>query len=321
MAFGLDGLFGAAGSIAAAAISAEATERATNAQIKALEKQRKFVFDQLEPGRLTSQAEAQDVARARAQRALQASLSPELAGARIAAEEGLAQQLAGLEGGLGDQVAAQAAQEALTATGGFDELKQRLIDTALTELDAGATLPQDVQAELVQAGLERGARATGAISPTGLNETRRLIGQEGLKLQAERQARAAGLGQAAQDLESRRAAILGSLFPALKQNQLQNLEANRAAIALSQSTLPAAGLSGNDLTNLWLQRVGAAGQIMGQQSEAALAGALSQAKFWNAGITGATGAIANAGIPSSFYNALSTANDNRNLFSAAASGR
>lgn len=304
MAFGLDGLFGAAGSIAAASISAEAAKDATNAQIKALEKQRKFVFDELEPGKLTAQAEAQDVARARAQRALQASLSPELAGARISAEEGLARQLAGLEGGVGDQVAQQAATEALSATGGFDELKQRLIDTALSELDAGATLPQDVQAELVQAGLERGARATGAISPTGLNETRRLIGQEGLKLQAERQARAAGLGQAAQDLESRRAAILGSLFPALKQNQLANLGANTAAITLAQSTLPEAGLTGRDLTNLWLQRVGATGSLIGREGEVAAAGGLSQAAALGNLIGLGTGALSSAGIPSSFATAL-----------------
>lgn len=302
--FGLDGLFGAAGSIAAASISASAAKKATEAQIKALERQRKFIFEELEPGKLTTAAEAQDVARARAQRALQASLSPELAGARVSAEESLARQLAGLEGGPGDVVAQQAATEALAATGGFDELKQRLIDSALTELDAGATLPQDVQAELVKAGLERGARATGAISPTGLNETRRLIGQEGLKLQAERQARAASLGQMAQDLETRRAAILGSLFPALKQNQLKNLAASEAAITLSQSSLPAAGLTGTDLTNLWLQRVGATGQLMGRAGEVAAAGGLAQANLLNQAIGGGFGALASAGIPSSFATAL-----------------
>lgn len=101
------------------------------------------------------------MARAKAQRALQAILDPELARTRLAATAGIEQQLAGLTTGAGDVLAGQAAQEALAATGGFDELKQRLIDTALMELDAGATLPQDVQAELVKAGLERGARATG----------------------------------------------------------------------------------------------------------------------------------------------------------------
>lgn len=304
MAFGLDGLFGAAGSIAAAAISAEAVEKATDKQIKALEKQRKFIFSELEPGRLSAQAEAQDVARARAQRALQASLDPELSRARLAATAGVEQQLAGLTTGAGDALAQQAAQEALAATGGFDELKQRLIDTALSELDAGATLPQDVQAELVKAGLERGARATGAISPTGLNETRRLIGQEGVKLQAERQARAAGLGQAAQELETRRANILGSLFPALKSQQLANLQATGGVLGLSQSTLPEAGLSGQDITNLWLQRVGATGQLMGAAGTAAAQGGLSQAALWNQALGAATGAIAKAGIPSSIANAI-----------------
>lgn len=304
MAFGLDGLFGAAGDIAAAAISAKAVEKATDKQIKALERQRKFVFDQLEPGKLTGQAEAQDVAREKARRGLQASLDPELARARLAATAGIEQQLAGLTTGAGDVIAGQAAQEAMAATGGFDELKQRLIDTALMELDAGATLPQDVQAELVKAGLERGARATGAISPTGLNETRRLIGQEGLKLQADRQARAAGLGQAAQDLEVRRATILGSLFPALKQNQLKNLTATGETLALTDAAAPALGLSGEDLTNLWLMRVGATSDILGKKGDVASAGGISQAALWNKAIGGAFGAVADAGIPSSIANAL-----------------
>lgn len=308
MAFGLDGLFSAAGSIAGAAISAKAIEKATQAQIKALEKQKKFVFDQLEPGKLASQAEAQDVAKAKAQRALQAIVDPELARARLAATAGIEQQLAGLTTGAGDIIGGQAAQEALDATGNFDELKQRLIDTALMELDAGATLPQDVQAELVKAGLERGARATGGMGggPGGLagQETRRLIGQEGLKLQADRQARAAGLGQAAQDLEARRASILGSLFPALKSSQLANLSAAQGTLAVTNAAMPAAGLSGEDITNLWLQRVGATGTIMGRVGDAALAGSLSQATLWNKAIGTATGAIANAGIPSSIANAL-----------------
>lgn len=306
MAFGLDGLFSAAGSIAGAAISAEAVEKATATQIKALEKQRKFVFEQLEPGRLAGQAEAQDVARAKSQRALQAILDPELARSRLAATAGIEQQLAGLQTGAGDVLAEQAAQEALAATGGFDELKQRLIDTALMELDAGATLPQDVQAELVKAGLERGAQTGAGAGPGSLagQETRRLIGQEGLKLQAERQARAAGLGQAAQDLETRRANILGSLFPALKANQLSNIQATGGVLGLANAAMPAAGLSGEDITNLWLQRVGATGQIMGKAGDVAAAGGLSQAALWNQALGTATGAIAKAGIPSSIANAI-----------------
>lgn len=308
MAFGLDGLFSAAGSIAGAYISAEAQERATKLQLKAIEKQQKFVFDQLEPGKLAGQAEAQDVARAKAQRALQAILDPELARSRLAATAGIEQQLAGLTTGAGDVIGGQAAQEALAATGGFDELKQRLIDTALMELDAGATLPQDVQAELVKAGLERGARATGGAGggAGGLagQETRRLIGQEGLKLQADRQARAAGLGQAAQDLETRRANILGSLFPALKQAQLSNLQATQDAFKTINTATPAPGLTGEDLTQLWLARVGATGQLMGKAGEIAAQGAQAQGGFWNQAVTSGTAALAKAGIPSSIANAI-----------------
>lgn len=308
MAFGLDGLFSAAGSIGAAYIAADAQKEATAIQIKAIEKQQKFVFDQLEPGKLASQAESQDVARAKAQRALQAIVDPELARSRLAATAGIEQQLAGITTGSGDVLAGQAAQEALAATGNFDELKQRLIDTALGELDAGATLPQDVQAELVQAGLERGSRATGGAGggPGGLagQESRRLIGQEGIKLQADRQARAAGLGQAAQDLETRRANILGSLFPALKQTQISNLDATGRVFTATNAALPAAGLSGEDITNLWLQRVGATGSLMGKAGDVAGANALALGNIWSNALGTATGAIAKEKIPSSIANAL-----------------
>lgn len=304
--FGLDGLFSAAGSIAGSYISAEATRDATAAQIKAIEKQQKFIFDQLEPGKISSAAEAQDVARAKAQRALQAILDPALARSRIAATEGIEQQLAGLTSGSGDMLAEQAAQEALAATGGFDELKQRLIDAALGELDAGATLPQDVQAELVKAGLERGAQTGSGAGPGSLagQETRRLIGQEGIKLQADRQARAAGLGAAAQDLETRRANILGSLFPALKENQIKNIAATSGVLATSNAAMPTAGLSGEDITNLWLQRVGATSTLMGKAGDVNAAGMLATGNIWGNALGTATGALAKAGVPSSIANAI-----------------
>lgn len=306
--FGLDGLFSAAGSIAGAAISAKAQKEATKLQLKAIEKQQKFIFDQLEPGKLSSAAEAQDVARAKAQRALQGILDPELARSRLAATAGIEQQLAGLQTGAGDIVAQQAAQEALGAGGNFDELKQRLIDTALAELDMGAQLPQDVQAELVKAGLERGSQSTGGAGggPGGLagQETRRLIGQEGIKLQADRQARAAVLGQAAQELESRRAAILGSLFPALKQSQLSNLQATQDAFTTINTATPEPGLSGKDLTNIWLQRVGAVGGLMGKAGDVTGANAQALGSIWSKALGTATGALAKAGIPSSIANAI-----------------
>lgn len=304
--FGLDGIFSAAGDIASAAISAKATKDAVKRQIAALEKQKKFVFDELNPTKINAAATAADVEKAKNRLALQATTDPALLQARYQAENDILNQAAGITSGAGDAVANQAASEALQATGNFDELKKRLIDTALTEIDAGASLPNDLQAELVKAGLERGSQLTGSAATQGLGGqgVRKLVGEAGLALQAQRQGRAAALGEAAQNLEARRASILGSLFPSLKANQLENLQATSGVFSLSNAAAPQAGLSGEDITNLWLGRVGATTQLAGRAADAAGSLGPALAQIYNKGIGSATGALANAGVPSSFSTAL-----------------
>lgn len=300
-------IFGAIGSIASASITADAIKDATATQVKALEKQRKFVYDELEPGKVGGMATAADIDRAKQQIALQGIIDPALQRSRYAAEQGLEQSLAGLGQGAAEDVAAQAASEALGSTGDFNALKKRLIDTALSEIDAGASLPPDLQAELVKTGLERGSAATGTANALGLagNETRRLIGQEGLALQASRQGRAAALGQAAQSLEANRAQILGSLFPSLKANQLATIEGQRGIFNVAAGATPEAGLSGKDIAQLWLARVGATGQIGVSAADAAAKGALAQAQALGTGLGAATASIGKA-LPSTsqVYNGI-----------------
>jgi hypothetical protein len=300
-------IFGAIGSIAAASIQSNAIKDVAKRQVEALEKQRAFVFEQLNPAVVGGQATAADIDRAKNRLALQGVLDPTLLRSRYAAEAGLEQSLAGLGKGTAEDVAAKAASEALGTTGDFDALKKRLIDTALSEIDAGASLPPDLQAELVKSGLETGSRATGSSNPAGLagNETRRLIGKEGLELQASRQGRAAALGQAAQSLEANRANILGSLFPALKQNQLATAQGQAGIFDLANKAVPEAGLGGSDIANIWLARVGATNQLAQSSADAAARGAFGQAQAISSGIGGATSALGNA-LPStgSVFNSI-----------------
>lgn len=300
-------IFGALGSVASAAISADAIKDATAAQIKALEKQRAFVFKELDPAKLSALATAADVEQARNKLALQGLIDPALLRSRYAAEAGIENQLAGLTSGAGDVVAQRAAAEALTAGGDFDTLKKRLIDTALGELEAGASLPSDLQAELVKAGLERGSAVTGSANPRGIagQESRRLIGQAGLELQANRQTRAAALGEAAQNLEAKRASILGSLFPALKQTQLGNLAAIQGVLGTSEAFVPEAGLGGGDIADLYAARVGATTNLAQAAADARARQGMSLAQVLNQGIGGATAALGSA-LPStsSIYNKI-----------------
>jgi hypothetical protein len=280
-------IFGAIGSIAAASMQASAIKKATQMQIDALERQRNFVYSELEPGKIAGMAEAQDVERAKNQRALQAILDPALSAARYEAE---AKILGGLKG-LGPdstamRVGEQAATEALAGVPRMDELKAQLIDTALQELDLGGTLPPDVQAELVKAGLEKSGLTTGTASPQGIGGTilRQIIGTAGLQLRQQRQQQAAALAGQAQNLEASRQNILQQLFPSLSNVQLGQLAGAQGALGAVEALTPEAGLTGQDIANLWLKRVGATGELMSQQSNAAKSGALGAAQAWQTGI-------------------------------------
>lgn len=287
-------IFGAAGQIAGSAIQAAATRDAAQAQIDALERQREFVFSQLNPARVNRESLAADINRVQNQLALQAITDPAALKTRYAAEDQILRRIMGLEGDASERVANLAAEEAIAGTPGLQQGKNELIDAALNELRAGATLPPDVQAELVRTGLERSGEVVGG--PSGSRGTsgqllRQIIGTAGIQLQAERQQRAAGLLGAASDLETRRQQALAQLFPNLAQTQLNKLQGVQAALQQSSGMVPEAGLSGSDVANLWLARVGATNQLATQAANAAAAGSIGAAQAWQP----AFGAVTNLG--------------------------
>lgn len=302
-------IFGAIGSVAAAGISAAAVKDATAAQIKALEKQRQFVYSELDPNKIGGAAKSADVQRAQDRLALQGVIDPELLKQRYASQAATGKLLEDITGGASaaDRVAAQATEEALAGAPRMNEAKAALIDAALKELHAGATLPPDVQAELVQTGLQKSGRVTGGAGGTGVGRQllTTLVGERGLALQKERQERAAGLLGQAQNLEQSRASILGTLFPNLGTQQVSKLGAAQAAFAQANQAVPEAGLGGSDVANLWLARVGATNTLAQSAADAAARGGMSQALLLNEGVGQAIGYGAKA-LPTtkSFYNSI-----------------
>src|SRR6266508_2945751 len=200
----MSGAIGAVGSVASAYISAQATKKATRMQIDALRRQREWVFNQLDPAKLQEQTLEADTELAKQRLALQAQLDPELRRQRGVAEEELSRQLEQIGKAPSDIVARKAMEEGIAGVGRLSEVQQKLIDAAMGELDAGATLPPDVQNELVRAGLERAGQTTPGAGTRafGGQILRKVIGQEGIALKAARQARALALTQGAQELES-----------------------------------------------------------------------------------------------------------------------
>ncbi len=56
---------------------------------------------------------------------------------------------------------------------------------------------------------------------------------------------------------------------------------------------PQAGPTGSDIGNIWLARVGATNQLMGQAGQVGAAGALAQGSIWSNALGGATSSAGN----------------------------
>jgi hypothetical protein len=290
-------LFGPIGQIAAAGIQASAIKDATKMQIDALQKQRDFVFANLDPNAVQAQATAADIQNAYSRLALQGQIDPALLQARYQSEANLLNQGAQI-GALSGPVSQAAAGEALGPGGTAAQGKQQLIDAALQHLQEGATLPPDVQAELVQSGLERSGMVTGQASAQGIGGTllRQIVGTAGLQLQAQRQAQAANLLGSAQNLEASRAQILNNLFPSLASTQLQNLQGTEGVLGTSAGMLPNAGLGGTNIANIMLARVGATNQLTQSAADAMGKSGMALGQVWGNAVGNATGMVGQSGI-------------------------
>jgi hypothetical protein len=303
-------IFGAAGQIAGSAIQASAMKDATQMQIDALQKNRDFVFQNLDPATINQQALAASQQQAQNRLALQGQIDPALLAQRYAAEGKLAEGTNALGTGAAQDVAKTAADQAIAGTKQTTDAKSALIDAALANLKAGATLPPDVQAELVQTGLEKTGQMSQSASSQGFGGQilRKVLGTAGIQLQQQRQQTAAALAGQAQNLEQSRAGILTNLFPNLSSLQLNTLQGSENALNTSNNMLPQAGLSGNDIANVWLQRVGATSNINNQAAQVAATGAVNQANAWAPAIgAGATaiGSAATSPAASSLWNTIS----------------
>ena len=323
---------GGGGAVISGIMAKSAAERAGQIQREGLLQIRKTLERDLDPALINEKALAQDRQRALDRLALQKEIDPELAAQRSVSQEMLSDQLAGIGSSASDLVAAQAAAEGVAGVPGMDAAKSELIDAALQELRLGAKLPSDVQAELMQAGLQQAGRVTGAASGArggvGASILNEVLGTAALKLKADRQQQAAALTTAAGNLEAQRQQILQNLFPALQQQQLKNISATSGILQQSNQMLPQAGLSGSDIANLWLQKVGALNEnttqklqsnvssyMAAQQARQNIWGSVASAGQWKAGGQGQGGSGGTGIDYSQFFN--STGGSQPNYFGGA----
>lgn len=165
--------------------------------------------------------------------------------------QGAANLLSEIQNG-GDSASTRAVKEIEALTTGSKASQEdaiaALMDRAKADLEAGATLPPEFQAELIKAGLEGAGNQGLSIEGRGAagSEIRRLVGSEGLALKQAREANARENISAAEMLRARRQDALAGLINV--DTGVRDARFNRAgkALAVGQGSMPSIGLTGAD---------------------------------------------------------------------------
>lgn len=237
-----------------AAVAVGASVYSANQKGKALKKGmsvKQAAYDALQPldfDELNKVATEADLLKYKTQLDEQAKVDPTFAKLR---SQGGANLLSELQAGK-DSASTRSVKEIEALTSGSKKSQEdaitALMDRAKADLEAGATLPPEFQAELIKAGLENAGNQGLSIEGRGAagSEIRRLVGSEGLALKQQREANARENLSAAEMIRRRRLDALGSLINA--DTGVRDTNFNRAgkAIAVGQAMMPSIGLTGAD---------------------------------------------------------------------------
>jgi hypothetical protein len=148
--------------------------------------------------------------------------------------------------GVGDKATREVSKLIEDAKAGQQSAIDTLMTKAQEELDAGATLPPEFQAELVKAGLEGAGTGGLGIEGRGASGTgvRTLLGSAGLQLKQQREKNAIGMFGAADDIRAGRMKALAGV--AELDNNVRSGKFARAggAIGVGNAAMPSVGMSG-----------------------------------------------------------------------------
>lgn len=278
--------------VAAAQAKKSAAKKAANARQKALES-----VQVTGPEAVNQLAQRTDEDRYRGQLDLQRKVEPNAAAAR---ESGLKE----LAGSVRTEQDTQAAKAASTAYSELAEdnpdtaaLRQQLLADAKAELDMGAELPPEFQAELVKAGLETSSRSGVGVSRMGASgqTQRKLIGSAGLALKDQRRQAATAAVGAETGFQSARQQVLAGLS-----SQLMSIGNNRQAraanaVGVAQQLTPEYGLSGREMASLEMKRLDEENRKKLGQGEIQAGRALAQGQYV-AELAGTAASAAQTGI-------------------------
>ena len=292
---GIGSIVGGLFQMGSASIQAKAMKKATQMQIDAINQQRELIRSELAPEKVAPMVAAADKQRAMSMLALQGKIDPALLASRYQASSNILGTLQ-QPGGQAEDLASQLISEIQQPSAGLEAVKAAMIDRALDSLDAGATLPSDVQAEIIKAGLERSTASGVGAARSGLagQTAKKILGQAGVTLQQQRENQAMNLTKTADELSTRRAQLLASVFPQLKNLQTLNLQNALSSLTTSNAMVPESGMSGGDMLNLLKARVGAEQSLTSQEGAARAELAKGIGSAWSGALGGIGRAVAGA---------------------------
>lgn len=250
-------------------LKGQAAKKAGAAQKKALAEQEKILIKKLDPAALNRLAQATDKERLLGRRKLQEETDPELAKLRQMGKEDLLKEFSVDDSTRqSTKVADQLFQENIKEDPRMEALKDSIINKAQSDLDKGAELPAEYQAELVRTGLGVGAGSGVGVSRASVGGvTSRLLGGAGIQLEQQRVAEAQQLTNTALNLTQSRTNLLASIFPTIKAVEDAKLARAAGAFQLGESTLPQYGITGADAVNLEVARRNALIAAQGKRGE------------------------------------------------------
>lgn len=285
----------AAGAAATAVVQKNAADKSASAQKKGVEQQNQLLKGNMNPDKLNALATRFDKDRAKNRIEFQKEIDPELAALRQKGKEELLAQ-AELDRTTTDsaKVAKELFNEVKEADPRMEALKDSLIQRAQSELDAGATLPPEYQAELVRAGLTQASQGgIGFDKSTIGGGVARALGSAGIALQQQRQQSAQELAASAQNITNSRVNILATVFPKLRDLESVNRQDALVNFQVGDSALPQVGLTGQDAVNIQIAKTKAKGALLQKGADIKSQEAQDQANYTGALIGAGTSLVSN----------------------------
>lgn len=230
------------------------------------------------------------------QLALQKELDPKAAALREGGIDTMLANLSNADDETALNLVRRLAEENGTEDPAVVAIKDKILSDAMTDLEAGAKLSPDFQAELVRTGLETGAGAGFGISPgSGAGrQSRELLGAAGIALKQQRTETAQGAAEFATSLSTARANILSGVAASLSNLTNNQFNKGQTAAGVGYSLVPEYGLSGADAVNLDLARINQQQQLTLAAGNAESQKRLAQGEMYQSMMSSAASALGGA---------------------------